>query len=318
MRGTIERYLLCGLLFLSFVSCKRNELCYNHPHGELIVATDWSRIYDPNYKPEGVKVSFYDIATNTENTSYRPTTGGSIAVNDGEYNLLVINSDTEVIQFRATERFETAEAYLPYLDARSTIQSSDNLWVNHVTRSEMVIPTPDIHLVSSVSRHTLTHRAKRASDTLTVVPYTCLRGVSLEVKLLQSEKCRAARGVISGVAQAINLSTGKVTGSTGTMQLTLTRDGEQYKVMTQIMGFVISEEEIPPEERIKQILRLEFLLVDGSVHVVETDVSSQIHNQSSQLIFRISVAEVEIPDVDPDGAFDADIDNWGDEVITPL
>lgn len=318
MRVVNDRYILCGLLFLSFVSCKRNELCYNHPHGELIVATDWSRLYDPNYKPEGVKVSFYDIATNTENTSYRSMNGGAIAVNDGEYNLLVINSDTEVIQFRATERFETAEAYLPYLDAKSTIQYSNNPVINRVTRGEMVIPAPDMHLVSSVSRHTLTHRANRASDTLTVVPYTFLKGVSIEVKLLRSEKCRAARGAISGVAQAINLSTGKTTGASGTMQLTLTRDGDEYKTLTQIMGFVVSGVEIPPEDRIKQILRLEFLLVDGSTHVVETDVSSQIDPNSSQLIFRISLDEVEIPDVESGGGFDADIDNWGDEVIIPL
>lgn len=318
MRGGVERYMLCGLLMFSFVSCRRNELCYDHPHGELIVATDWSKLYDPTYEPEGVKVSFYDIATNTENSSYRPAHGGSIAVNDGEYNLLVVNSDTEVIRFRATECFETAEAYLPYLDAKSTIQYSNNPVINRATRSEMVIPAPDVHLVSSVSRHTLTHRSNRASDTLTVTPYTCLRGVSLEVNLLRSEKCRAARGAISGVAQAINLSTGKTTGSSGTMQLSMTRDGDRYKTLTQIMGFVTSGAEVPPEDRIKQILRLEFLLVDGSVYVVETDVSSQIDPDAPQLIFRILVAEVEIPDVEPEGGFDADIGNWGDEVIIPL
>lgn len=315
MRGAV---ILCGLLMLGFVSCRRNELCYNHPHGELIVATDWSRLYDPNYKPEGVKVSFYDIATNTENTSYRPMEGGAIAVNDGEYNLLVVNSDTEVIRFRGTEHFETAEAYLPYMDARSTIQYSNHPAVNLATRSEMVIPTPDMHLLISVSRHMLTHRANRASDTLTVTPYTCLKGVSLEVKLLRSEKCRAARGVLSGVAQAINLSTGQTTGSSGTMQLTLTADGDGYKTLTQVMGFVASGPEVSPEDRIKQILRLEFLLVDGSVHVVESDVSSQIDPDSSHLIYRITVAEVEIPDVEPGGGFDADIDNWGDEVIIPI
>lgn len=315
MRGAV---ILCGLLILGFVSCRRNELCYDHPHGELVVATDWSNLYDPTYEPEGVKVSFYDIVTNTENTSYRPAQGGAIAVNDGEYNLLVVNSDTEVIRFRTTERFETAEAYLPYLDAKSTIQYSDNPAINRAVRSEMVIPAPDLHLVNSVSRHTLTHRANRANDTLTITPITCLRGLSLEVNLLRSEKCRAARGAISGVAQAINLSTGKITGSSGTMQLTMTKDGDRYKALIQIMGFVSSGAEVPPEDRIKQILRLEFLLVDGSVHVVETDVSSQIDPDAPQLIFRIAVAEVEIPDVEPEGGFDADIGNWGDEVIIPL
>lgn len=315
----MTRYILYALLTLSLGSCTQNELCYDHPHGKLIVVTDWSELYDLTYRPEGVKISFYDVITNTENASYRPTEGGAIAVNDGEHNLLVTNSDTEVIQLRNTEHFETAEAYVPYLNGKSTIQYSDNPIINYATRSEQMIPVPDLHLVSSVSRHTLTHRANRTSDTLRVTMQTRLKKILLEVKLQRSEKCLAARGVISGVAQAINLSTSEPTGASGTMQLTMTRDGDQYKTLTPIMGFVTSGTSVTRDKNsVKQILRLEFLLVDGSVHVVETDVSSQIDNNSPTNIFPISVAEVEIPDVEPDGGFDADIDNWGDEIIIPI
>lgn len=298
----MTQYILCGWLTLSLGACTQNELCYDHPHGKLIVETDWSELHDPGYRPEGVKISFYDVVTNTENASYRPAEGGSIAVNDGEYNLLVVNSDTEVIRFRNTKHFETAEAYVPYLD-----------------EEQQMIQVPDLHLVSSVSRHTLSHQAHRTSYTLKVTMQSLLKELSLEVKLQRSEKCLAARGVISGVAQAINLSTSQPTGASGTMQLTMTRDGDRYKIRTPILGFVTSGSTVTKSTgRIKQILRLEFLLVDGSVHVVETDVSSQIDNDSPDITFPISVDEIEIPDVEADGAFDTDIDNWGDEIIIPI
>lgn len=296
--------IILSILVLVLLSCNRNDLCYDHPHGGLVVSTDWSLLYDPDYAPEGVRISLYNINSGVENTSYRPAEGGTIVTGDGEYNLLVVNSDTEVIQFRNMEKFESAEAYLP------TVNSDIG----------QVVPIPDLHLVTSTSRHILTHRSKRSSDTITVSPQIRLKGLSLEVKLIRSEKCVAARGYLTGVAQSMNLSTSDLTGPPCTMLFHLTKDGNNYKVLTQFFGF------IPPststttkgEECSKQVLTLEFKLINNTIYKVEINVTNQIDFDSPKIIIPISVAEIELPDVSAEGGFDGDIGNWDDEVIIPI
>lgn len=105
------------LILLS--GCDRNDLCYDHPHENLHVAVVWDSVPAElqTSLPEGVRISMYAVQqarqeqSGANYTYYRDTYGGDVTVQNGIYNFLLFNSDTERIQLRGMDNMYTAEAY---------------------------------------------------------------------------------------------------------------------------------------------------------------------------------------------------------------
>ena len=89
------------LILLS--GCDRNDLCYDHPHENLHVAVVWDSVPAElqTSLPEGVRISMYAVQqarqeqSGANYTYYRDTYGGDVTVQNGIYNFLLFNSDTE-------------------------------------------------------------------------------------------------------------------------------------------------------------------------------------------------------------------------------
>lgn len=325
------------VLFMGLSGCNRNDLCYEHPHGTLQVLMDWSLIPPHVGKPEGVRIGFYDIYNGKENTTYRGSDGGNVVVRDGDYNMLVINSDTEMILFEYMDDFHRAEAYLD-IRSRPTYRNSPaskaethngiyyhpDSKANDKTQRELTIGQPDRFFATYSSQETTWHNGAQRNDTIIARPESRVMFITFDIKVKGIKNAKECRGSLSGAARSLLLSTGEPNEATGTIIFNLRKSGDTYVETVRAFGLMHSPPDTPPDDLIQHFVTLEFLLLDNSVKVYEFDVGDQIDFGSiaPEITIPLVIEEIELPDVvDPgggDGGFDADIGDWGDIVDIPI
>lgn len=324
------------LILLS--GCERNELCYDHPHENLHVTVVWDSLPAElqSSLPEGVRISMYagkqarqeQSGASSDYTYYRDTYGGDIMVQDGTYDFLLFNSDTEMIQLRGMDHLNTAEAYLgartriPYTKGISNknIYYSDRSCANLRTRSEILIAEPDRFFATYCSLETVQTYGKTISDTIYAYPRSRVLRVTLKVKVKGLKGASSCRASLSGVAQSISLATGECTSETGTAIFDMDKTDDSFlSKAINVFGLVCSPDDTPEEERIQHLVQLEFVMRDNSVVDYEFEISDQIDFDAiePEIVIPIVVEEVELPDVElpgkSDSGFDADINGWGEE-----
>lgn len=335
MKRTAMNLLTICLIPLS--GCERNDLCYDHPHENLHVSVVWRFIPDElrSSLPEGVRISMYAAQqacrqqSGSNYTYYRDTYGGNIKVQDGMYDFLLFNSDTEMIQLRGTESLYTAEAYLgsrtrtPYTKGASdkSICYSNTSCANLHTRNETLMAEPDRFFATYCSLETVQTYGKTVSDTIYAYPRSRVLHVTLKVKVKGLEGAVSCRASLSGVARSVSLATGECTGETGTAIFDMDKaDNSFLSKAINVFGLVHSPYNIPEEERIQHIVQLEFRMKDNSVAGYEFEISDQIDFDAiePEVVIPIVVEEVELPEVEipdaPGGGFDANLTDWGEEV----
>lgn len=316
--------------------CDRNDLCYEHPHGSLHVLMDWNLIPSHLGKPEGVCISFYDVMSGKENITYRGSDGGSVVVKDGEYNMLVFNSDTELVMFQNLTEFDKAEAYLDIrsrptyrnspaskAETKNGIYYNPDTKANDRTQRELTIGQPDRFFATYGSREITSYNATQSKDTIIAHPESRVLFITLEIKVNGIKNVKECRASLSGAARSLILSTGKPSSETGTIIFNLRKNENAYAETIRSFGLMQSPPETPPEELIQHFVTLEFLLLDNSVKTFEYDVEGQIDFGSikPEITIPLIIEEVDIPDVKPgggDGGFDADIGDWGEEENIPI
>lgn len=328
------RTILVGLC-LMLVSCQRNELCYDHPNGSLHVLMDWSALQPDLGKPEGVRISFYDSAQGKEKgTVYLSTNGGSVAIEDGEHYMLVVNSDTEMISFRDMDRFDLAHAYLdtrtrqPYRNSPAAkapttngIYYSPSSQANVRTQRENTVGQPDRFFVTHSSLRTMAHNTTQSHDTIWAMPESRVATATIAVRVKGARNVKECRASLSGAARSLNLATGKPNAETGTVIFNMSRGGDSFSQTVSTFGLMRSPPETPPDEAIQNLITLEFLLLDNSVKLFEYDVQDQIGQdpENPNLELPLELEDIEIPDVEPsDGGFDAGIGDWDEEIAIPI
>lgn len=322
-------------MFMGLSGCNRNDLCYEHPHGLLHVLMDWSQVPQHLAKPEGVRISFYDVVSGKENVTYRGADGGSVVVNDGEHNMLVINSDTELIMFQNMTEFDKAEAYLD-IRSRPTYRNSpaskggtkNGIYYNHETKAnertqrELTIGQPDRFFATHSSREITSHNAAQRKDTIISSPESRVLFVTLAITVNGIKNVKECRASLSGAARSLLLSTGEPSNETGTIIFNLRKNENTYAETIRAFGLMHSPPETPPEQQIQHFVTLEFLLLDNSVKMFEYDVGGQVDFDSikPEITIPLVIEQIEIPDVEPgdDGGFDAGIGDWEEEENIPI
>lgn len=322
--------------------CDRNDLCYNHPHENLHVTVVWDSIPAELQAslPEGVRISMYgtkqtrDEQRGSDYTYYRDTYGGDIMVQDGTYDFLLFNSDTEMIQLRGMDNINTAAAYLsartrtPYSTRAVTdknIYYAATSRANSLTRNETLITEPDRFFATYCSPETVETYGKTVSDTIYAYPKSRVLRVTLTVKVEGLEGAASCRASLSGVARGISLATGECMEETGTAIFDMEKkDGTYLSKAINVFGLLRSPDETPEEEKIQHLVQLEFVMRDNSVVNYEFEISKQIDFDviEPEIVIPIVVEKVELPEVEvpdkPGGGFDATLDGWGDEIEITL
>lgn len=339
MNRAIMSILTTCLILLS--GCDRNDLCYDHPHENLHVKVVWDSLPQElqSSLPEGVRISMYAAQQARQEqpgpdyTYYRDTYGGDIMVQDGTYDFLLFNSDTEMIQLRGMDHIHTAQAYLgartrsPYTKGVSDkfICYSDRSCANLRTRNETLIAEPDRFFATYSSLETVETFGRTLFDTIYAYPRSRVLRVTLRVKVKGLKGASSCRASLSGVARGLSLATGECTDETGTAIFDMDKADESFlSKAINVFGLVQSPEGTPEEEKVQHIVQLEFVMRDNSVADYEFEISDQIDFDSiePEIVIPIVVEEVELPEVEipdtPGGGFDATLNDWGEEIEITL
>ena len=109
-RNHIISTVFAAAALLAFSSCEHKELCYNHAHVvNLHVVFDWAKA--PDASPESMSLYLFpEDGSEPMRYEFVGRDGGTIRVPIGAYDAIGLNSDTEGVYYRNTERFGTFEA----------------------------------------------------------------------------------------------------------------------------------------------------------------------------------------------------------------
>ena len=164
-------FALCGwlMMLMMAVSCNHKELCYDHDsHSERVEYkleldfdceweyniesnVDWSQVWKPEYgisyddirpkEPEGVRVHIFNEDDQTETVRNLTKQNATIRFSqEGHYDMLFYNNDTEYIVFEGLESFNTASATTRGI-TRSTYRG--NSLMTRATK-EVTVNPPDM------------------------------------------------------------------------------------------------------------------------------------------------------------------------------
>ena len=105
------RYVALVLLssLLTLVGCSRREILDDYPVTGINIRLDWEGV--TGRLPEGVRVIFYPKdAQGRKIDTYLPAKGGEMKVPPGHYLAVIYNYDTEVVQVKGEDSYETIMA----------------------------------------------------------------------------------------------------------------------------------------------------------------------------------------------------------------
>ena len=340
-------------LFVTFaaISCEHKELCYYHPHTAPVrVNVDWS--YFTMETPTGMTayaypqheddVDFYRFITH--NLNYI-----TLDLEAGFFNTIVFNqSESEYgsFEFSNLEDYHTAQVRVIQVKsnwyttkAPDTKVGTEPEWLA-VGRAEDVEVTEEMVEIAEqeylASKQDQIMRAGRAvNNVATVTPISVIKQVEFKVYGQGLYNLRSVRAALEGMSEGCLLSTGQPS------QYTVAHVMEDWRVVTEendpasgdittvLSTFGIPEGHAGTPEANKFSISL--LLVDNKTVLTYDyyigDILAQF-NEMDGLDGKVQkvVVDLELPERLPDvmpvggsgGGFDADVDDWGDEITTVI
>ena len=332
-------------LVLMVASCNHKDLCYNHRehahkfHVKILADyrcdweenygfTDWSAFWPNNYidyeslrpkTPKGLRVINYNemLESNIHNIG---ANGGVITLYEGSNDILFYNNDTEYILFqrqqdgskattRATTRTRSRATYIAseYTEAgEETMTTPDMLFANYVegyvpVKSVDPVPFP-ITLQPLVFTYKIRYEFLEEDGGLQYVAY--------------------ARGALSGMAKSVVMETGETSEEGATIMFD---DCEitDYGVRAVVTSFGIpafpNDNYLARTNGRKHGLNLEVILRNGKLVQFDFDVTEQVQKQPHGGVIVVSGIQIKPEDgTQGTGAFDVDVNGWGDIVDVPL
>lgn len=327
--ATLYNILLAIAAALTLTSCHHKNLCYDHPHTRTLrLEFDWRDAPDAN--PEGMCVYFYPLSGESapmRRFDFAGTKGGEITIEDGRYRVICYNNDTEAVQFRGVNAFDSHEAftrngnifeplygngasYAPRAegaDDERVVICPDMLWGDHAV--DVVINERGI---SYTSAYDVTSRAASAgfpvkdSQVITMFPHELVCHYSYEVRHVKnitsaSQMC----ATLSSMSPSIYLGTETLDPEPVTIPFAAKSDG-QSTITGKFLTFGDSEENKKPH---KFVLYVWF--IDGSKYYYTFDVTNQIHSAPDKRHVHLIIDGLDFPQPITNGnGFHPSVDDW--------
>lgn len=317
------RSLLLAALLLT--ACEHKELCYDHePHAERVeyklnltfdcqweynveTHVDWEQVWKSEYgisyddlrpkEPEGVRIHVFNEDNETETVRNLTKTNSTVRFSEeGHYDVLLYNNDTEYIVFEGLESFGSAYA---------TTRGS--------SRSRVVNP-PDMLFAAYMD--SLWVEKATYTDTLTVTLRPLVYTYLLRFEFSEgAEELGTATGALDGVASRVNLSNGSTTSDVGTIGFDCTVG--DFGVQALVKSFGIPNYPNPHYGRSSRQCDayLDVRLKDGTTKQFKFDVTEQMEKQPHGGV--ILIQDIKMGD-NMSGGFDVGVEGWGDIVDVPL
>ena len=314
------------LMMLLVVSCNHKELCYDHdPHSERVEYKleldfdceweyniesniDWEQVWKPEYgisyddirpkEPEGVRVHIFNEDDRTETVRNLTKQNATIRFNqEGHYDMLFYNNDTEYIVFEGLESFNTASATTRGSSRLRAMNAPDMLFGAYM----------DSIFVEKSSQ------AQTMKVTLKPLVYTYLVRYEFAER---TDEITSATGALDGVACRVNLSDGRTTPDVATISYDCTPG--DFGVQALVRSFGIPDYPNPNYTRSdhKYETYLEIRLKDGKTKTFKFDITEQMGKQPHGGV--ILIQDIKMNDSSSGGAFDVGVEGWGEAVDVPL
>ena len=314
------------LMMLLVVSCNHKELCLDHePHSERVEYkleldfdceweyniesnVDWSQVWKPEYgisyddirpkEPEGVRVHIFNEDDQTEMVRNLTKQNSIIRFSqEGHYDMLFYNNDTEYIVFEGLESFHTASATTRGASRSRVVNAPDMLFGAYV----------DSVLVEKSSE------TKTMKVTLKPLVYTYLVRYEFAER---ADEITSAIGALDGVACRVNLNNGRTTPDVATISYDCSTG--DFGAQALVRSFGIPDYPNPNYARSdkKYAAYLEVRLKDGTSKTFKFDITDQMAKQPHGGV--ILIQDIKMSDTSGGGGFDVGVQGWGEVVDVPL
>lgn len=331
------------LMMLLAVSCNHKELCYDHdPHAERVEYklelsfdceweyniesnVDWEQQWKPEYgisyddirpkEPEGVRVHIFNEDDRTETVRNLTKQNATIRFSqEGHYDMLFYNNDTEYIVFEGLESFNTASATTRGVN-RSTYRG--NSLMTRATK-EVTVNPPDM-LFGAYMNDVYVKKSTQA-DTMKVTLKPLVFTYLIRYEIAKgAELVSLARGALAGMAKGVNLGNGRTSVEDATVMFDCDRVGD-FGAQALVKSFGIPDYPNPNYSRgpRQYCLNLEVRLTNGKTQQFEFDITEQMEKQPHGGVIVVSGIEIDENTTVEGGGFDIGVDGWGDAVDVPL
>lgn len=348
MKTAMNRKIAAGLLLAAAFTTTgcRKDLCYNHdehaPSVKAVVEPEWMQEWENPYTGGDIQLDWEeiweeqgwprsydefrpDIADGIRSIVYNedaaPSTsnldndGGVISMTEGTHSILFYNNDTEYIIFDGTNNSATATA-----STRTRTRAGYRAPEPH--QDERTITTPDPLYASYVPSYEAHKSLTPDRLPVTMFPrtYTYLIRYRFKSGL---QYVSQAKGALAGMAEKVYLNDGHTDGAAATLLFDCKVDDKGCTAEVVCFGVpnfaYKTNEYLDDPENLHCVLNLEVLLKNGKRLTFDKDVSfgMRLQPRGGVLLFD----DIEISDEDGQegsGGFDADVEDWGDEIEVPL
>ena len=338
-------FALCGwlMMLMMAVSCNHKELCYDHDsHSERVEYKleldfdceweyniesniDWEQVWKPEYgisyddirpkEPEGVRVHIFNEDDRTETVRNLTKQNATIRFNqEGHYDMLFYNNDTEYIVFEGLESFNTATATTRGVN-RATYRG--NSLMTRATK-EVTVNPPDM-LFGAYMDDIKVEKSTKA-DTMEVMLKPLVFTYLVRYEIAKgAELVSLARGALAGMAKGVNLGNGRTSVEDATVMFDCDMLGD-FGAQALVKSFGIPDYPNPNYSRgpCQYCLNLEVRLTNGKLQQFEFDITEQMEKQPHGGVIVVSGIEIDPNISSGGGGFNIGVDGWGDAVDVPL
>lgn len=290
-------------------SCQHKELCYNHPHtADVEVIFDWQDA--PDAAPESMSLYLFPLSGG-EVLRYEFTdcAGGTIRVPVGHYDALCLNSDTENINYRNTERRETFEVTTRTTTLLSSLASlgvrSDGAPRADGSEDERIALTPDMLW----SDHAEGIELKRIVEVQTITLYPKESVCTYTVEIRNAKNLKYVSGIsgsLSSLAGGFLAGNAEMTEERVTIPFNVAISADDAVVR----GGLLTFGHCPSTQNTHQ-LTIYAVLADESKWYYTYDVTDQIHSAPNQRKIHIVLDGLPLPKpIVNGGGFQPSVDDW--------
>lgn len=332
--------LLLLVLMFGLGSCRHKDLMAQYRQMTKIrLNFDWTDA--PNANPEGMCVFFYPVDDKTlpmRRYDFVGREGGEIEIAVGKYRVICYNNDTEQIQFRGIQSFDTHEAYTlpsnlfapvygnatretpraPGAEGEMVVDTPDMMW--GCSSVDMTVSTRGVVLHAPAASRTTANVSKfgnyrypeyrnvqlTAPNELTLFPHEQICTYSYEILNVKNLNfVTQMSATLCGMSPHMGLAGEVRSSQPATIPVKAYKDGES----TIIGEFYTFGDDYEIDDAHKLVLYVWF--ENGLKYYYTFNVESQIHNAPDRMHVHLRLMGLEFPTpVNDGGGFKPSVEGW--------
>ena len=299
------------LALLALASCDHKEICYDHMHSLLYlqVVFDWSHARAAS--PASMSFYLFPDAGRAIRNEFTDPAGGEIRTTEGCYDALCLNSDTEGIEYRNTEKWETFEI----TTATTTLLPEHTLLSLRSEKPPMASGAESERIAAAPEMVWCDRRAgvevSSEEHRLTLSPSAAVGRCTVEIRHADNlAHIRSLSASLSGMAGGFLVGAGTPSTERVTIPFEMTKSDE-----TTLTGSVQTFGHCPSEQTAHRLI-VYAILADGRKWYYTYDVTEQIHSAPDQQDIRILLDGLPLPEPKSgSGGFRLSVESWQDVYI---